>query len=40
MKKGKAMWIYQLLGVTHTLRNYTALGGTFLADIMGLGKIL
>jgi SNF2-related domain len=40
MKKGKAMWTYQLLGVTHALSNCGVLGGTFLADTMGLGKTL
>ena len=40
MKKGKAIQIYQLLGVTHALYNYTTLGKTFFADIMGLGKTL
>ena len=40
MKKGKAIQIYQLLGVTYTLCNYITLGRTFLADTMGLGKIL
>ena len=40
IKKGKAIQIYQLLSITYTLCNYIALGRTFLADIIGLGKTL
>ena len=39
IKKGKAIQIYQLLSITYTLYNYITLGRTFLADIIGLGKI-
>ena len=39
IKKDKAMQIYQLLSITYTLYNYITLGRTFLADIIGLGKI-
>ena len=40
IKKGKAIWIYQLLSVTYTLYNCATLGRTFFADIISLGKTL
>ena len=40
IKKGKAIQIYQLLSIIYTLYNYITLDRTFLADIIGLGKIL
>ena len=40
IKKGKAIQIYQLLGVTYAFYNYITLGRTFLIDIIGLGKTL
>ena len=40
IKKGKAIQIYQLLSITYTLYNYITLSRTFLADIIGLGKVL
>ena len=40
IKKGKAIQTYQLLSVTHALYNYITLSGTFLVNMIGLGKIL